>query len=75
MTKEINFYCGLWPLASKLLDSDAVSHKFIRDGQEVDTTELQELGITGFSLRAFVVPTRETYAKVIVPVAAGRVER
>ena len=53
-------------LASELLDSAAVSHKFIRDGQEVDTTELQELGITGFSLRAFVVPTRETYAKVIV---------
>ena len=51
-------------LASNLVDSHNVEHRFLRDGNVVTPEELADLGINGFCLRAYVTPSRETYAKI-----------
>ena len=50
-------------LASNLIDSADVTHRFLRSESALDRDELEDLGVRGFCLRAYVTPTRETYAK------------
>ena len=50
-------------MVSDLIDSREVSHAFFRGSQRIEEDEAEAL-VPGFSLRLFVIPTRENYAKV-----------
>lgn len=51
-------------LTSDLLDSSHVKHAFKHGDAVVSDADLATMGITGFCLRAVVIPTRETFAKI-----------
>ena len=53
-------------LVSNLVDSSNIAHRFLRGDIALGEDELEDLGVTGFCLRAFVNPTRETYAKIAI---------
>lgn len=52
-------------LVSEIVDGDRFPHSFYRGETLVPEDELPE-GYLGFSLRAYVAPTRETYAKITI---------
>ena len=51
-------------LTSDLIDSSSVPHRFSNGESVLEEDQLEELGIKGFCLRAVIVPTRETFAKI-----------
>ena len=52
-------------LVSEYVDGDAIPHKFLKGDMQVPEEELPD-SYLGFSIRAFVVPTREAYARISV---------
>ena len=52
-------------LVSELVDGGAITHSFMRGDVEIPQDDLPE-SILGFSVRAYIIPTRETYAKIII---------
>lgn len=52
-------------LVSEYVDGDAVPHSFVRGDTQVQEDDLPD-SYLGFAIRAFIVPTRETYAKLSV---------
>lgn len=60
--------CGIFKfpnggLVSEYLDGDAIPHKFLRGDVQVPDGELPD-SYLGFAVRAYIIPTRETYAKI-----------
>ena len=54
-------------LASEWLDSSELTHRFVdKEGKVLADETLAELEIRGFAIRAFVIPTRENYAKISI---------
>ena len=51
-------------LTSDLIDSSGVPHSFSNGESILEEYQLEELGITGFCLRAVIMPTQETFAKI-----------
>ena len=51
-------------LTSDLLDSAAINHIFTRGDTQIERAELEDAGINGFCIKAFITPTRETFAKI-----------
>ena len=50
-------------MVSDLVDAREVSHAFFRGSQRIEEDEAEAL-VPGFTLRLFVIPTRENHAKV-----------
>ena len=50
-------------LTSELVDGANIEHSFKRNGEDIEDEELEELGISGFCLRMFCMPSAQDWIK------------
>lgn len=56
-------------LQSDILDHSKLEYSFHRKkGEEIDPSEIQDMGFEGFSLRAFLIPTSGVISKLLVAI-------
>ena len=51
---------------SELKDSSRMDHHFLKDGYVLDAAGVVEAGLTGFTLRAYIVPSGAEWTKLVV---------
>ena len=51
---------------SELKDSSRVDHQFLRDGYVLDAPTSAAAGLTGFTLRAYIVPSGAEWTKLVI---------